>query len=406
MKRIVIVGAGHAGVELSFSLRKEGFEGQILLIDGDEALPYQRPPLSKEFLKTDGTKPLRLKTETLYRSKGIDLRLGTTVVGIDRARRAVCDSKGRWLDFDHLVLALGARNRRLEIDDVNQDSILELRDLAQSRNFLGRLGSLSHVTIIGGGFIGLEASAFLREKGIGVDIVELADRLMARSVSLPTSDYYLDLHRQLGATIHLDAQVKAVRRTAERQKIEVSNGRIITSDAVLLSAGVVPNVEIASRAGLQTANGILVNQRLTTSDQHISAIGDCALFPCSHSRGRVRLESIQNSTDQARYLARILTSKEPSAPYSSLPWFWSNQGSSRLQIAGVGTGHDRAVMRGDPNSSRFSVLLYRAGCLIAVESVNWAADHLAARNLLRQGINIPPDRAADPVHELKSFLHG
>jgi 3-phenylpropionate/trans-cinnamate dioxygenase ferredoxin reductase subunit len=398
---VIIVGAGHAGAELAHSLRKEGFEGRIVLVCDEPHVPYQKPPLSKDFLKGDGGQPLLLKAEALYAKMGIELMLGRRVTDIDRAGKSVRLDDGTRLAYDHLALATGARNRRPPVPGLDDPAVMELRGLDHCRTILTRTPGLDHVAVVGAGFIGLEIAAFLREKGKAVDVVELADRVMARAVSEPVSAFFLALHRDMGTDIHLGTGVTAVRHEGTGAIADLSDGRAIEAGAVLLAAGVVPNVELAAEAGLEVGDGIVVDEMLLTSDPAISALGDCAAFPCIHGDGRVRLESVQNANDQARAIARRLTGNP--APYTNLPWFWSHQGPARLQIAGLSAGYDDTVVRGDPSADKFSVFLYRKGRLIAVESVNAPADHLAARRLLEKGVTVPPDVAADPASDLKAL---
>jgi len=397
---VIIVGAGHAGAELAHSLRKEGFDGSVVLLSDEPHFPYQKPPLSKDFLKGDGGQPLLLKAEALYEKLGIELVLGRRVAEIDRAGKSVLLDDGTRIAYSHLALATGARNRRPPLPGLDDPAVMELRGLDHCRTILTRAAGLEHVAVVGAGFIGLEIAAFLREKGKAVDVIELADRVMARAVSEPVSAYFLALHRGLGAGIHLKTGVTAVAHRADGVRLDLSDGRSLQAGAVLIAAGVVPNVELAAAAGLEISNGIVVDELLLTSDPSISALGDCAAFPCVHGEGLVRLESVQNANDQARAIARRLMGNP--APYTNLPWFWSHQGPARLQIAGLSTGHDKTVLRGDP-ADRFSVFLYRTGRLIAVESVNAPADHLAARRLIEKGITVPPELAKDPQTDLKAL---
>ena len=397
---VIIVGAGHAGAELAHSLRKEGFDGSVVLLSDEPHFPYQKPPLSKDFLKGDGGQPLLLKAEALYEKLGIELVLGRRVAEIDRAGKSVLLDDGTRIAYSHLALATGARNWRPPLPGLDDPAVMELRGLDHCRTILTRAAGLEHVAVVGAGFIGLEIAAFLREKGKAVDVIELADRVMARAVSEPVSAYFLALHRGLGAGIHLKTGVTAVAHRADGVRLDLSDGRSLQAGAVLIAAGVVPNVELAAAAGLEISNGIVVDELLLTSDPSISALGDCAAFPCVHGEGRVRLESVQNANDQARAIARRLMGNP--APYTNLPWFWSHQGPARLQIAGLSTGHDKTVLRGDP-ADRFSVFLYRTGRLIAVESVNAPADHLAARRLIEKGITVPPELAKDPQTDLKAL---
>jgi 3-phenylpropionate/trans-cinnamate dioxygenase ferredoxin reductase subunit len=401
MEKVVIVGAGHAGVELAYSLRQNRFAGSVILVSDEAELPYQRPPLSKDFLKGDGRNPLLLKGEVVYSQNAIDLRRGRRALRVDRAAKVVQLSDGETLPYDHLALALGARNRRLTIPGADHPDVLELRTLEDTRRILAKLPALTRLAIIGGGFIGLEIAAGVRAKGIAVDIIEMTDRLMGRAVSLPISDYFRRLHETMGATIHFGAQAEAIEHLPDCVRLRLEDGRCLTADAVLVAAGVVPNTELAAEAGLTTDNGIVVDSQLLTGDPSISALGDCVSFPCRWASGMARLESVQNAVDQARCIAQRLTGN--AQPYASVPWFWSNQGPARLQIAGLIGEYDSAIVRGNVEQNKFSVFLYRGDRLLAVESVNSAADHLLARKLIEKGVPVPRDLASRPEADLKSL---
>lgn len=401
MQKIVIVGTGHAGVELAVALRANQFAGEITLIGEETELPYQRPPLSKDFLKSDGKNPLLLKGEVVYPREKIDLKRGRRVVAIDRGAKTVQLDDGEVLAYDHLALALGARNRRLTIPGADHPAVLELRGLEDTRRILERLASLKRLAIIGGGFIGLEIAAGVRAKGVAVDIIEMTDRLMGRAVSKPVSEYFRRLHEGLGATLHFNAQAEAIEHTNAGVRVRLKDGGEVKADAVLIAAGVVPNVELAADAGLAISNGIVVDELLSTSDPSISALGDCVSFPCRWADGTARLESVQNAVDQARAIARRLTG-HPEA-YADVPWFWSNQGPARLQIAGLIGEHDGTIVRGSMEDNKFSVFLYRGEKLLAVESVNSPADHLLARKLLAKGATVPRELAARADADLKAL---
>jgi 3-phenylpropionate/trans-cinnamate dioxygenase ferredoxin reductase subunit len=402
MEKVVIVGAGHAGVELAYALRQNGFAGSITLISDERELPYQRPPLSKDFLKSDGRNPLLLKGEVVYPQNTIALRLGRRVVSIDRAESAVHLDDGETLSYDHLALALGARNRRLRIPGADHAAVLELRSLEDTRRILAKLPALKRLAIIGGGFIGLEIAAGVRDKGIDVEIIEMTDRLMGRAVSQPISDYFRTMHEGMGTVLHFGAQAEAIEHSDSGVIVRLMGGGAVAADAVLVAAGVVPNVELAVEAGLATDNGIVVDAHLVTSDPAISALGDCVSFPCRWAGGMTRLESVQNAVDQARCIARRLTGNPTT--YTDVPWFWSNQGKARLQIAGLIGEHDGAVVRGSIEGNKFSVFLFRGDELLAVESVNSPADHLVARKLFEKGISVPREIASSPDVNLKALV--
>ena len=402
-ERIVIVGSGHGGVELAAALRQRGFEGSVAIVGDEPDLPYQRPPLSKEFLKSSEDSGLPLKGEAFFGGHGIDLLLGHRVTHIDRAGRQVTLDDGRTLPYDHLVLATGARNRVPPIPGLEAATTLELRSLKDARALHARLDALHHVTVVGGGFIGLEVAALLRARGVEVDVVEAAPVLMGRVLSLPMSAWFRAMHEGIGTKLHLGTIVEGVGRDNGRLEARLSDGTRLSTDAVLVACGVVPNVELAAAAGLDVDNGIVVDDRLLTADPAISAIGDCAVYPNVYTCGMARLESVQNAVDQARAVAARLTG-EDARGYDGLPWFWSNQGAARLQIAGMSTGHDDTVMRGDPDSGKFSIFLYRGDRLIAVESLNNAADHMLARRLIAAGRPLPKAVAADANANLKALL--
>jgi 3-phenylpropionate/trans-cinnamate dioxygenase ferredoxin reductase component len=402
LRKIVIVGSGHAGVELAAALRHRGFDGLVTIVGDELDLPYQRPPLSKEFLKTSDDPGLPLKGEAFFPANNITLRLGVRAERIDRKNRHIELSDGTRLSYDHLALATGARNRIPPIPGLDRQAILELRTLKDARALNERLAALRHATIIGGGFIGLEVAGLLRARGIDVDLVEATPVLMGRVLSSPMSAYFRSFHEQLGTKLHFETLVQNVRHGGSDIEVRLSDSQVLRTDAVLVAAGIVPNAELAMESGLSVDNGILVDERLVTGDPAISAMGDCAAYPNVYTGGMARLESVQNAVDQARCIAARLTGEVKA--YDGLPWFWSNQGSARLQIAGLSNGHDDAVLRGDPDSGKFSMFLYRGDRLIAVESINSAADHMLARRLLAAHVSVPKATAAASATNLKDLL--
>lgn len=404
LSRVVIVGAGHAGVETAAALRQHGFSGSVTIIGDEPDLPYQRPPLSKEFLKSPQDSSLPLKGEAFYATNNIELKLGAIVERIERDTRELMLQSGERIPYDHLVLATGARNRFPPINGLERSNILELRSLAHARVLTERLENLRRVTVIGGGFIGLEVAALLRQRDIEVDVVEAADRLMGRVLSRDMSIAFQGFHEAMGTRLHLGVTADEIASHGDGYRLLLSNGQEIEADMVVMAAGVVPNIELASAAGLAIDNGVVVDGQLLTSDPAISAIGDVAAHPNAYSGGKdhIRLESVQNAVDQAKCVAARLCGK--AHDYDALPWFWSHQGTIPLQIAGLATGGNMTVTRGDPASEKFSVFVYRDGQLIAVESVNAAADHMIARRLIAAGITVPPEIAADLSADLKALM--
>ncbi|MBX3575449.1 MAG: FAD-dependent oxidoreductase [Mesorhizobium sp.] len=399
--KVVVVGGGHAAVELAAALRQKGFGGAIDIVSEEPGLPYQRPPLSKDYMKRPGN-PLLLRPEQFYSSQAITLHSGQRVTSINRAARKVHMEGGSDLSYDHLVLATGARNLKPELSGIDHPDVVELRTLADAERIVARIGSWKRVAIIGGGFIGLEAAGLFAEMGIAVDVVELAPRLMQRAVSPPISDWFLEFHRRKGVRFHMPRRVVSIRHGADVVRLTLSDRSTIETDAVVLAAGVVPNTSLAVNAGLAVANGIVVDAHLATADPSVSAVGDCACFPSSQLSLFVRLESVQNATDQGRTLAARLVGE--TRPYTALPWFWSIQGEARLQIAGLSRPGLTEVIRGSQEQGHFSVFLFEGNALRAVESVNAAGDHMVSRRLLERSIPLSPDLAADEVFDLKALI--
>src|SRR3954470_136474 len=400
---VVIIGAGHAGFQLAMSLRQHRFSERIALLNDEGHLPYQRPPLSKAYLKgTGGPDSLMFRPKKFYSDQNIDL-ISDRAVSIDRAARKVLLGSGNSLDYGHLVLATGARNRLLDIPNANLDSVRYLRTLDESQSLRDYIAPGQRVIVIGAGFIGLEFAATARAKGLEVDVIELAPRVMARAVTAEISEHFQWRHAAAGIRIHLGVQVTSIESDGSKVTgVSLSDGRHLPADMVVVGVGVLPNVELAGEAGLKVASGIIVDEQLLTSDTAISAIGDCALFASPRFGTSLRLESVQNATDQARCVAARLTGDAKA--YDGLPWFWSDQGEDKLQIAGLTTGYDHVVVRGDAGQGSFSAFCYKSRQLVGIESINRAGDHMFGRRLLAANRSITPDQAADSSFDLKAAL--
>ncbi|MFK4509100.1 FAD-dependent oxidoreductase [Bradyrhizobium daqingense] len=400
---VIIVGAGHGGYQVAASLRQAGFSGRVCLINDEAHLPYQRPPLSKAYIKgSAGPESLMFRPEKFYQDQTIELIAGRAV-SIDRAAHKLLLASGEALPYGHLVLATGARNRLLDLPNANLADVKYLRILDDSESLRQIMPSKKRAVIIGAGFIGLEFASTARIKGLEVDVLELAPRVMARAVTAEVSEYFQERHREAGIRIHLGVQATSIE--AEGGKVtgvSLSDGRHLPADLVVVGVGVLPNIELAADAGLPVAAGIIVDEYLSTADPDISAIGDCALFASPRFGGSQRLESVQNATDHARCLAARLTGDRK--PYDSHPWFWSDQGDDKLQIAGLTTGYDRVVLRGDPARKAFSVFCYKGDRLLGIESINRAGDHMFGRRLQAMDRSITPEQAADESFDLKSAL--
>jgi 3-phenylpropionate/trans-cinnamate dioxygenase ferredoxin reductase component len=402
-KSVLIVGAGHAGFQLVASLRQHGFSERIFLINDEAHLPYQRPPLSKAYLKGEGRPDsLMFRPHKFYSDQNVEL-ISDRAASIDRAAHRLLLASGSFLDYGHLVLATGARNRMLDLPNADLTDVRYLRTLDESEALRQRMASAKHVVVIGAGFIGLEFAATARAKGLEVDVVELGTRVMARVVTTEVSDYFQERHSSVGIRIHLGVQATGIENDKGNVAgVSLSDGRHIPADLVVVGVGVLPNVELAAEVGLPVASGIIVNEHLLTADPNISAIGDCAWFASPRFGGALRLESVQNATDQARCVAARLTGDAKA--YDGLPWFWSDQGDDKLQIAGLTTGYDQVVVRGDRQARSFSAFCYKAGQLIGIESVNRASDHVFGRKILGLNRSIAPEEAADPGFDLKAAL--
>ena len=398
----LIIGAGHGGVQVAASLREEGYAGPVTLLSAEADWPYQRPPLSKAFLKgqmDEGGLPLR--GDAYFKDNAINLRLGTRAARIDRAAKRVETAAGESLPYEKLVLATGARNRRPAVAGLERGGVLFLRDIADAKAIKHRLEAAERVVVVGAGFIGLEIAATARGLGKDTTIVEIADRPMGRALSAPMSAFFRRAHEGFGATFRFGIGVKSIEGGGAAHEVVLSDGSRLSADLVVVGAGVLAEDALAAEAGLTCANGIVVDEFLRTSDPDIFALGDCAAFPNPFGEGRIRLESVQNAADQAREVARAIVAK--GAPYRALPWFWSDQGDLKLQIAGLSIGVDRWVMRGEEATRAFSMFGYRDGRLACVESVNRGADHMAARRILGTGLSPTPEDAARADFDLRKL---
>jgi 3-phenylpropionate/trans-cinnamate dioxygenase ferredoxin reductase subunit len=407
-RRVVIIGAGQAGHQLAASLRDQGMTGPVILIGDEPHPPYQRPPLSKAYLAAEtiedlGLEELAFRPPSFFADRHITLRLNQRARRIDRAARTVILESGEAVAYDHLVLATGARNRRLPIPGMDFSGVMQLRGLDDAFALRQRLQTARRVAVIGAGFIGLECAATAAKRGLPVTVVESAARVMARAVSPEISAAFEAAHRKAGVDLRFGAMAKEILgETGAATGLRLADGAVIDADLIIVGVGVLPNQGLAAEAGLSVGDGVIVDELLLTSDPSISAIGDCALFPSPYAPAPVRLESVQNAVDQARCVAARLVGQP--ADYTALPWFWSDQGALKLQIAGLSIGSDKTALRRHPTRAEsFSAFLYRADKLIAVESVNAVADHMTARQILSAGFSPTPEQAADPAIDLKAL---
>jgi 3-phenylpropionate/trans-cinnamate dioxygenase ferredoxin reductase component len=404
LRSVVIAGTGQAGFQTAASLRQDGFAGRIVIIGDEPGLPYQRPPLSKAYLMGKTTaEALTFRPEKFFADNRIELIAQTRVTAIDRTNKRVALSSGGALDYDHLVLALGAHNRMLPIPGADLDGVFGLRTLADADAIGAMLADAHEVVVAGAGFIGLEFAAVASALGKSVHVLELADRTMARAISPAMSQLFADAHALWGVKIDFGQGLARIDGDGRRVTgVDTTDGRKRPADIVVFGIGVLPTVAVAAEAGLDIDNGIKVDAMLVTSDPTISAIGDCAAFPSPFADSYIRLESVQNAADQGRAVAARLMGK--AAPYSAVPWFWSDQRDLKLQIAGLSIGADRTVVVGNPEERRMSVLCFKRDKLIAVESVNRGSDHVAARKIFGRGAPaLSPEEASTPDFDLKGW---
>lgn len=383
-KGVAIIGTGHGGVQAAVSLREEGYDGQVMLIGEENELPYHKPPLSKTFIKDDAAQPQILRAESFYAGHTIDLRLGQRVNRLDGKRLEFAD--GKLLDFDHVILALGSRPRRIALPGLELDGVLTLRDVADARRIRDAARDARDVVILGGGFIGLEIAATLHAGGRTVTVIEAQPRILGRAVAPPIAGHVRQRLEQAGVGIVTNASVEKLEGEGGHATAAVlSSGQRIPAQLVIVGVGAVPNVELAEEAGVSTANGIKIDGAMRTSADGILAIGDCANYRHWMTGEDVRLESVQNATDQARLAAKSITGKEGS--YDAVPWFWSDIGDMKLQMVGLVGREDRHVVVGQPEENRFSVFHFAGPKLTAIESVNRPADHMIGRRILATGFS-------------------
>jgi 3-phenylpropionate/trans-cinnamate dioxygenase ferredoxin reductase subunit len=392
---IVVVGAGHAGGSAVAMLRQFGWQDPITLIGEEPLPPYQRPPLSKAWLKgeADGDS-LALRPAAFYVDQNISLHLSTRVTAIDRAAQTVQLSDGAALPYQHLILATGSRARRIPLPGVELDGVLELRTAADADRLKAVLGPGKRLAIIGGGYIGLEAAASARALGAEAVVLEREDRVLARVACPALSDFFHDKHRAHGVTFELACRIEALAGDGAVRGVRLSDGRVLACDAVLMGVGAVANDELARDAGLACDNGIVVDLAARTSDPAIFAIGDCTRRPLPLYGRDWRLESVPNALEQAKQAASAICGRPPPAP--EVPWFWSDQYDVRLQIAGLPFDATQVVLRGDPAAGSFAVFhLDDDDRVMAVEAVNAPPEFLGGKRMIATKHRVRPERIRD-----------
>jgi len=401
---VVVIGAGHAGFTVVDSLLRLGYQGPIRLVDAEQALPYQRPPLSKAYLAGAASKQdLQFRPESYYANSGIDLLLGRRLTSIDHACSRVRVDDSGWLSFDHLVLATGSRPRRWDVPGAGLPGVLRLHDRSDSDALREALTPGSRLVLVGGGFIGLEVASYAVKQGLEVTVVEATERLLKRSVSALTAEAIKRRHEAHGVRVLTGQSVVRVLGRDRAEGVELADGAILSADTVLVGIGSVPAVS-ESIPGVRTSlNGSLrVGRAMRTENPRVLACGDAVSVLLAERW--VRLESVQNATDQARCVAKSIVSG--TATYDAVPWFWTEQYGAKLQIAGLLDQADAWVVRGDIASEHWSVFGFRAGGLVGSESYARAGDHMATRALLANGIGLTPEQASDLDFDLRAHAAG
>ena len=399
--KVVIVGAGHAGGTAAALLRQYGFTGAITLLGEEPIPPYQRPPLSKAWLKGEADEDsLALKPLEFYAEQSIDLRMGVVVRSISRTSKQVALADGEPISYDVLVLAMGARPRRLAIPGADLAGVCELRTAADAEALKAALKPGCRLAVVGGGYIGLEVAASARALGAEATVIELQSRVLARVASEPMSEFFEAYHRTRGVGFELNVSVHEILGDAGRViGVKLSDGRTVACDAALIGVGALPNDEIARDAGLECANGIVVDLEARTADPAVFAIGDVTHRPLPLYERSFRLESVPNALEQAKQVAAALTGRAPPAP--EVPWFWSDQYDLKMQIAGLPFDGDSLLVRGDPKTARFAVFHLKGDLIQAVEAVNAPPEFMAGRQLIGSRRPIARQRLADGAISMK-----
>ena len=403
---VVIVGTGHGGAQAAIALRQQGHEGTIMMIGRDSAPPYERPPLSKEYLAGDkGFERIMIRPEKFWTDKNIELRLGCGVVEIDWMGHTVTLSDGSTIGYRKLIWSGGGDPRRLPCTGANRKNVFYVRDKRDADAMMAALeAGAKQAVVIGGGYIGLEAAAVLRKLGCGVTLVETLPRVLARVAGQDMSRFFEEEHRRQGVEIRLEHGVtEVVGEDKLATGVKLDNDEVLPCDMVVVGIGIVPSVAPLIAAGAAGSNGVDVDVYCRTTLDDIYAIGDCAAHVSPYAdQAVIRLESVQNAHDMASTVARaIMGDKEP---YSALPWFWSNQYDLKLQTAGLNLGYDATVLRGDPANRKFSVVYLKEGRPIAFDCVNAMKDYVQGRKLLEKGVEkVDLELLADPDVQIKEL---
>ena len=399
---IVVVGAGHCAGQLVARLRAEGHREAITMVGSETHPPYQRPPLSKNYLSGEvGVERVLLRPESFYAENDITLRLGTRVGELDPEGQRIVLDDGERLGYEHLVLATGATVRRLQVPGADLPGIGYLRQISDSDAIRNAVREGARLVVVGGGYIGLEVASVAARQGASVTVIETESRLMSRVVSPEVSAHYLELHRRAGVDVRTGQSVSAFEGDGTVARVRGADGSACDADYVVVGIGIGANDALASAAGLDTDNGVVVDEYGAASPPNVWAAGDCSSHPSRLYGRRVRLESVHNAMSQAKVVAANICGK--ATPYDEAPWFWSDQYDAKLQIVGLAQGADERVLRGDPANGAFTVFHLSDGAVIAAETVNGMRDHIVCRKLVGASARPPREALADPAVALRDI---
>ncbi len=403
---VVIVGAGHGGAQVALALRTNGFEGSILMIGREIEPPYERPPLSKEYLARDKEfERLYIRPPQFWVDKDVTLKLGTEVTAVDAGTHQVTLGDGSAVSYGKLIWAAGGDPRKLTCAGADLGGVHAVRTREDVDRLMGELDAgAKKVVVIGGGYIGLEAAAVLTKLGCAVTLLEALPRILARVAGPDISSFYEADHRAHGVDLRTNVSVDSLVGDAGKVTgVKLADGSVLPADIVIVGIGIIPSVAPLLAAGAEGGNGVNVDDHCRTSLPDVYAIGDCAAFACAYAEGAVmRVESVQNANDMGTSVAKAICG-DPQ-PYHAFPWFWSNQYDLKLQTAGLSVGYDQTVLRGDPATRSFSVLYLKEGRLIALDCVNVIKDYVQGRKLVEAGAVIDPAKLADTSVPLKELV--
>lgn len=406
MADVVIVGAGHGGAQVAIALRQNQFAGSIRVIGREPELPYERPPLSKEYLARDKTfDRIMIRPAAFWADKAVEFTLGSEVVGVDPATKTVTTDTGETIAYGTLVWATGGDPRRLTLDGHDLAGVHAVRTRADADRLMAELDAgAKRAVVIGGGYIGLEAAAVLTKFGVHVTLLEALPRVLARVAGEALSAFYEAEHRAHGVDLRTNVSVAALEGADGKVTgVRLADGEVLPAEIVIVGIGIIPAIAPLIAAGAKGGNGIEVDDLCRTSLPDVYAIGDCAAHANDYADGAtIRLESVQNANDQGTTVAKAITGNP--VPYKAVPWFWSNQYDLRLQTVGLSIGHDATVTRGDPAARSFSVIYLKAGRVIALDCVNAVKDYVQGKKLVETGAVIAPERLADTSVLLKEMI--